>query len=108
MMRTPILSMIFILSCFSLSSTTFAAAAETSGQKGKVLHDKLCLSCHTGMFGGDGSGIYTRDDRRVHSFPGLEKQIGNCNHNLGFNLNKEQLANILDYLSQTYYMFEKK
>ena len=107
MMRTAILRTIFTCSCLVLSCATFAVEIDANGQQGKVLHDKLCMSCHVGMFGGDGSGIYTRDDRRVHSLQALEGQIGNCNHNLGFNLSKQQLANILDYLSQAYYKFEK-
>lgn len=108
MMRTLILRTIFTLSCLGLSTAASAAEAGAGGQNGKALHDKLCLSCHTGMFGGDGSGIYTRDDRRVHSFEELEGQIGNCNHNLGFNLNKEQLESIRVYLGKTFYKFENK
>lgn len=108
MMRISLLKTILTVSCLFLSSITHAAETEANGQRGKEVHDKLCMSCHVGMFGGDGSGIYTRDDRRVHSLQGLEGQIGNCNHNLGFNLTKQQLANILEYLNQAYYKFEKK
>lgn len=108
MMRTLLFRMIFTFSCVALPAAIYAADSGAASQSGKALHDKLCISCHTGMFGGDGSGIYTREDRKVNSLQRLEGQIGACNHNLGFNLSKEQLANIFDHLNQTYYRFKNK
>ena len=99
---------LFSIFCLILANTTFAAESGTVDQQGKMLHDKLCISCHTGMFGGDGSGIYTRKDRRVQSLACLKNQVEGCNQNLGFNLTEAQLASILAYLDQTYYKFDNK
>lgn len=100
-----LLPALFSIFCLILANTTFAAEPGVVGQQGKLLHDKLCISCHTGMFGGDGGGIYTRKDRRVQSLAGLKNQVKGCNHNLGLNLTESQLASILAYLDQTYYKF---
>lgn len=106
-MRTYIVRIIFSFIVLVLSNAALADEININAQKGRVLHDKLCISCHVGMFAGDGSGIYTRIDRKVNSLQGLRGQIGNCNHNLGLKLTEQQLTTILDYLSQTYYKFDK-
>ncbi|MED5250107.1 MAG: cytochrome c, partial [Pseudomonadota bacterium] len=33
-------------------------------EDGGPLHDQFCLGCHVSMFGGDGSAIYVRSERR--------------------------------------------
>jgi len=105
-MMKSLLPASFSIFLLILANTAFAAEPSVASQQGKSLHDKLCISCHTGMFGGDGSGIYTRKDSKVQSLTGLKKQVQGCNHNLGLNLTEPQLANILAYLNQTYYKFK--
>lgn len=74
---------------------------------GKQMVDKHCISCHASSFGGDGSGIYTREDRRVKSAKGLIAQIRNCNTNLGLKWFEDEELHVASYLNKTYYKFEK-
>ena len=69
--------------------------------------EKHCISCHASSFGGDGSGIYTREDRIVKSASGLVQQIRNCNTNLGLQWFDEEELNVARYLNERYYHFEK-
>lgn len=79
--------------------------AKGNAAAGKALHEKKCADCHVGRFGGDGSKIYTRSDRRVTSASGLAQQITVCNSMLGNELFPEDEANLGAYLNQTYYKF---
>ena len=74
---------------------------------GKQMVDKHCISCHASSFGGDGSGIYTREDRRVKSAKGLIAQIRNCNTNLGLKWFEDEELHVASYLNKAYYKFEK-
>ncbi len=74
---------------------------------GKQMIDKHCISCHASSFGGDGSGIYTREDRRVKSPKGLIAQIRNCNTNLGLKWFEDEEMHVASYLNKAYYKFEK-
>ncbi len=70
---------------------------------GKQMVEKNCISCHASSFGGDGSGIYTREDRRVKTAKGLIQQIRNCNTNLGLKWFEEEEMHVASYLNQAYY-----
>lgn len=72
---------------------------------GKALVEKNCISCHASSFGGDGSGIYTRDYRKVKSAKGLVAQIRNCNTMLDLKWFEDEELNVAKYLNQTYYKF---
>ena len=73
---------------------------------GKGLHDKTCVSCHTSMFGGDGSKIYTRADRKVRTPDQLVARISACNANTGAGWFPEDEAHVAAYLNQQYYKFK--
>ncbi|MBU4498939.1 MAG: cytochrome c, partial [Gammaproteobacteria bacterium] len=64
---------LMVLFATAMLSTAIHAAPVTKGDPkvGKTLHDKSCTSCHVSMFGGDGSKIYTRDDRKTQSLSQL-------------------------------------
>ena len=47
----------------SLMVSSYAANADINN--GKELHDSNCTSCHISMQGADGSGIYTRENKRI-------------------------------------------
>lgn len=79
------------------------AAADASA--GKALVEKHCISCHASSFGGDGSGIYTREYRKVKSPKGLVAQIRNCNTMLDLKWFEDEELNVAKYLNQTYYKF---
>lgn len=84
-------------------ATPFAAGNAATG---KALHEKKCAACHVGRFGGDGSAIYTRADRRVKNAAALAQQITVCNSMLGNELFPEDETNLGAYLNQTYYKFK--
>jgi hypothetical protein len=73
---------------------------------GKTLHNRDCVACHQGRFGGDGSKIYTRADRRVKNASSLAQQITTCNANLGNKLFPEDEADIGAFLNKTWYKFK--
>lgn len=64
------------LTCLALLtlSATIAHAdpfAQGDAKIGKQMVDKNCIACHAASFGGDGSGIYTREDRKIKNAKGL-------------------------------------
>lgn len=89
-----------------LSGSFFAQANPLAGGdpvKGKTLVEKHCISCHASSFGGDGSGIYTREDRRIKTLKGLVQQVRNCNTNIGLQWFEDEELHVAAYLNQTYY-----
>lgn len=95
-----------------LLALSFAAGAHAApfdkgnAEAGKTLHARYCVSCHMARFGGDGSKIYTRADRRIHSAPSLAQQITTCNANLGNKLFPEDETDLGAYLNKTWYKFK--
>lgn len=75
--------------------------------KGKALVEQHCISCHASSFGGDGSGIYTRADRKVKDAKGLVQQIRTCNTNLGLQWFEDEELHVASYLNKTYYKFDR-
>jgi len=101
----------YILTALTLLLTTSAASADpfAAGDPkiGKQMVEKNCISCHAARFGGDGSRIYTREDRIVKTAKGLIGQIRNCNTNLGLKWFEDEELNVASYLNNTYYKFDK-
>lgn len=83
-----------------------APFAKGDAKAGEKLHKELCLSCHVARFGGDGSKIYTRPNRRVKNASALAQQIATCNTMLTTQLFPEDEANLGAYLNATYYKFK--
>lgn len=73
---------------------------------GKVIHQQSCAACHIGKFGGDGSEIYLRDDRRIKTVEGLMAQVEACNRQIKSGLNDEEINDLVIYLNEDYYKFE--
>ena len=84
-------ALLFAVAGVSPMAVAFDAAA---------YHDATCTRCH-------GSEVYTRDDRRVTSYPALEAQVARCDANLGTKLFPDDLALLVDYMNSAYYRFEK-
>ena len=74
---------------------------------GKALHETNCISCHASSYGGDGSGMYTRDYGKVKTSKGLVAQVRSCNTMIGLKWFEDEELNVAAYLNQTYYKFEK-
>lgn len=100
------------LTCLALLTLSAALAhadpfAQGDAKIGKQMVDKNCIACHASSFGGDGSGIYTREDRKIKDAKGLIQQIRNCNTNLGLKWFEDEELHVASYLNKTYYKFEK-
>lgn len=76
-------------------------------QRGKSLHDENCMECHVSIQGGDGSGIYTRPDRRIDSLPALRSQVNRCKDSMGISWPADQIDDVVAYLNSTYYKFKE-
>lgn len=74
---------------------------------GKALHETNCISCHASSYGGDGSGMYTRDYAKVKTSKGLVAQVRSCNTMIGLKWFEDEELNVAAYLNQTYYKLEK-
>jgi hypothetical protein len=101
-MRTALLLMLLF------SGLTLAQPfSEGNAQIGKAMVEKHCIECHARRFGGDGSKIYTRENRIVNSSKGLIAQIRNCNTMLGMKWFEDEELNVAAFLNQSYYHFDK-
>lgn len=97
---------VFLLCCllsFAVSANELFAKADLKA--GKTLLEKNCVSCHASSYGGDGSGIYTREYAKVKTSKGLVAQVRACNTNLDLKWFEEDELNVAAYLNQTYYKF---
>lgn len=86
------------------TSTTCLAGNIDSGRE---LHQENCISCHKAQMGGDGSAIYTREDRRIESFEALNNQVRRCKTSLGVPWPEHQIDDVITYLNETFYKFKK-
>ena len=73
---------------------------------GKELHNSNCTSCHISMQGGDGSGIYTRENKRIESLPALNKQVRRCRDSLGVPWPEDHVNDVVEYLNTSFYKFK--
>lgn len=89
----------------SLMVSSYAANAEINN--GKELHDSNCTSCHISIQGGDGSGIYTRENNRIETYPALIKQVNRCRDSLGVQWPENHVNDVVEYLNTTFYKFSK-
>lgn len=104
-MKTLLLGSLLLVSSI-MSNLAFAEPfAQADAVAGKALVDSHCISCHASSFGGDGSAIYTREPRKVHTSKGLVAQIRTCNTMIGLKWFEDDELNVAKYLNQTYYKF---
>lgn len=78
-----------------------SAMADVDLNKGQALTDENCVRCH-------GNEVYTRDDRRVTSLPGLHKQVQRCEQMLGLTWFEDDINNVAGHLNQQFYKFDTK
>lgn len=72
-----------------------------------ALHQKACVACHTRMFGGDGSRIYTREDRLLNSRPELLRRVAFCNARVGAGWFPDEEGAVAAWLNDQYYHFKE-
>ena len=94
-----------LLSLAVLFTVLFSTAIASDVNRGKSLHDDNCIECHVSIQGGDGSGIYTREDRRIDSLPALRSQVNRCKNSMGVSWPEDQIDDVVAYLNNTYYKF---
>jgi hypothetical protein len=63
-------------------------------------HEAHCMRCHD-------TSVYTREERRVRSYPMLEAQVARCDANLATKLFPDDLEQLTDYLNTEFYKFAK-
>lgn len=91
-----------------LSSLLFIPLSVNADIKnGKELHNSNCTSCHVSMQGGNGSGIYTRENSRISSLPALKKQVKRCRDSLGVEWPEDHVADVVEFLNTSFYKFKK-
>ena len=93
------------LAGLALTLGTAGSALADEIRKGEELHGANCISCHADMVGGDGSALYTRDNRMVGSHGDLVAQIRNCDANLGTNWFDDEIEAVAAFLNDAYYDF---
>ncbi len=98
---------LILISQIALADQYTAIYPGGDASAGKALVQKNCISCHASSFGGDGSSIYTRENRIVKTSRGLKAQIRNCNTMLGLKWFEDEEQHVASYLNQNYYHFEK-
>jgi len=91
---------LFIFICVNATLLQSAHAED-----GATLHQENCIACHAAMTGGDGSVLYTRDDRTVKSLDALSKQVDRCQSSLGLAWSNDHISNVQQYLNSSYYQF---
>jgi len=93
------------------SSVSFALAAwaapfpNADPAKGQQLASRSCVECHRSKFGGDGTKIYIRGDRRVKSAKQLLQQVTFCSQAANTDWSQQEIADVAAYLNQTFYQF---
>lgn len=93
-------SIILLLATVNTQASPFP---DGNAHTGKILFDKYqCNSCHSAMLGGDGSAIFTRANRKVHSAAALTTQIKMCGGNVAANLSTQEIQHLGAYLNQYY------
>jgi hypothetical protein len=65
---------------------------------GEALHGSNCVACHD-------SGMYTRPDRRIHSYEALVVQVNRCETSLGLRWFPKDVSAVAEFLNQRYYRF---
>jgi mono/diheme cytochrome c family protein len=102
-MKTLMLAIVSALLATVAQASPFAKGDPKAG---KALHDKSCVSCHVSMYGGDGSEIYTRPDRKTKTAEQLAARIAACNVNTNAGWFPEDERNVGAWLNQQYYKFK--
>jgi cytochrome c2 len=77
---------------------TPALAVAADAANGKTLVQDNCTSCHD-------TGVYTREDRKVTTLGGLEKQVRRCELSLGLKWFDDDVADVVAYLNDNFYKF---
>ena len=95
---------LILIAAGTAQATPFAGGNADNGKKLFAKYE--CDSCHKGKVGGDGSAIFTRADRIVHTAAELIPRIKFCSGVVGANLSAQEEQDLAAYLNQGYYHFK--
>ena len=96
-----------LLLALGFSSLVFIQSAQAGPiERGRELHKENCISCHVSIQGGDGTGIYTREDRKVEDYDALDAQVRRCKTSLNASWPEHQIQDLLSYLNGIFYKFQ--
>jgi len=91
-----------------LLNSVFSHSQAADIKRGRILHNENCIQCHASMYGGDGTSIYVREDRRIDSMSALIKQVKRCKNSLGLPWPEDQTDDLIAYLNKTFYHFKNE
>lgn len=108
---TTLIPVLFVAAASYAHAATQAAPQSTPFANGNIthgkqLHTQKCNACHAAKFGGDGSKIYLRSDRKVKSADHLAQQVAACNSMLALDLFPEDEAALSTYINRQFYKFK--
>lgn len=81
-------------------SGLFQAGFAADGSAGEALVKQHCQGCHD-------NGIFSRPDSIIHSYPELQARVEFCDNAAQAHLNEAQIAQVVEYLNNTYYKFTR-
>lgn len=110
MSKAPFVPLFVSLSFLSLFWAASLVNAQTlagaDAERGRRVHEAKCTACHVSLFGGDGTKVYTRADRKVKTLAQLSSRVAACNANTGAGLFPDDEKNVAAWLNQTFYHFK--
>ena len=74
--------------------------ALASGFDAGAYHDAKCSRCHD-------TSVYTRETRKMTSYPRLATKVRGCNKRFGDELTTENFFKFVDHLNDNFYHFPK-
>ena len=97
-----------------LMAAPFASQAQSDAfpfgdpKIGKQVLEAKCSSCHVQRWGGDGSGVFKRADRKASGTQSLLAWVQKCNAGNKTGLNAEEEESVAAYLNDAYYKFRQR
>ena len=73
---------------------------------GKSVLEAKCSGCHIARFGGDGSRMFTRPQRKASSTASVLAWVQRCNANIKTGLSTEEEQSVAAFLNDAYYKFK--
>ena len=73
---------------------------------GKAVLEAKCSGCHIARFGGDGSRMFTRPERKASSTASVLAWVQRCNANIKTGLGAEEEESVAKFLNEAYYKFK--
>jgi cytochrome c2 len=73
---------------------------------GKTVLEAKCSGCHIARFGGDGSRMFTRPERKASSTASILAWVQRCNANIKTGLGAEEEESVAKFLNEAFYKFK--